>query len=583
VINRTRRKTIRSTVACVSYPSTHDESIKEVSLHLSTRTLFHPTSKKSFSSRTQLLIIIFFAILPPKRTTPSEMRAPLGYLEVDLSELFGEDWDGSRHSEDEEEVVSSRERMTGKENSDSRRKENVDPWAKRFSRARSMPTPPTPPTPELNLLSCKEFVPTAPNENVENKSQARPTRRGEEREKTYRIQTIGEVYALQKRGGKEQLTFGGNKEGRSRNCGTNRLTLRKINEPLLMDTGCVYYKRRNSARSKERRGRKSNDSACGCQAPGGDEAYAAWFPDNGHDDPTQAESVPTNSWNASAGPSSHHHLPDMGNPQSSTRGGALLHQWNQTAGQRSHIHETHPALPEGGLDVPQAPPADAATLHSQMCPSFYGGYGFPHRGPFYNPIVPLPPPPHPVAPPHPTRPILTIGSPYPVVAEHPTLPRPTADSSDQQLQMPIVGSTFHEANRELNPEAIAWIPGRTPFTSNLPISVIRRASLPDLYVLRGLEYASQRESWENKLEELESKPPAGIEAGAMSTAGYAGLLACNMMEETNPLLAGHFKLGKNRFHEARRYVSMQDSLGSRGKSEGIGSRRPSWSHLGCLD
>jgi len=495
-------------------------------------------------------------------------------LGVGLTKIFCEVSDSLRDPGGEEEVVSPRERRTGQEKSDSK-KENVDPSSKGFSQVKSIPTP------ELNLVSSNKFVTTTPN--VENQPQVKPSSREKEREKTYRIQTIGEVYALQKREGKEQPTFRRNEGGWSRDSGNGRLALREINEPLLMGTGHASYKMRNSARSKGWRGGRSNDFAYGCQNPGGDEAHATWFSSNGHDDPTQAAAALTYPSNASAGPSAQPHLPDMGNALPSRRRGTLPHQWNQTTREHSHIHETNPALPEGGPDVPQAPPADIVTLHSQMYPSLYGGYGFPYRGPFYNPTVTHPPFPYRVAPPYPIWPILTTGGGFPYPVEYPTPPRSTADSADQQLQMPATGSTFPEANSELNPEEIPWIPGSTPFTSALPVSVIRKARLPDLYVLQGLEYASLRESWEKKLEERESRLPEKEESGAISTAGYAGLVAHNMMEEANPLLTEHLKPRKNLFHETRRYVSMPDSLGWQGRFEEIGNRRQSWGHPACLD
>jgi len=496
------------------------------------------------------------------------MRPPRSYLGVELTKLFCEDSDSSRYSEDEEERVRcSREQKPEKEKSHPK-KENVDPWAKRFSQVESIPTR------EPSLISQGKFVPTA--SNAEHKSQVKPSGRGKDDEnKTFRIQTIGEVYALQKR---EEA-----KEGRSEDSGTKRLTLRKINKPLLMGTGYASYKSRYSARSKERHGSGSNDFVRGYQDPRQDEAYATRFPNNGHEGSAQAESALINPPNVPADPSAQLHLPNVGNARSSPQGGSLLRQWNQTTWEHSHIHETHPAHPGSERRVPLAPPTDAASLHSRMHPSLYGGYGFSYEGPFYNPTVAPPRFPSLVAPPYPIEPIRSSGSPYPAP------PKPTVDSADQQLEVPANGNTSLEANRHLNrpqyfnSEAIPWIPGSTPFTSNLPFSVIRRAHLLDLYLLQCLEYVSLEESWERKREKPESKSPKRGEAGEISTARYAALLAHNMMEETDPHLARYFNPGRNRSQQTRRYVSMPDRTGSQKESEEIGSRCPPWRYSGCWD
>ncbi|CUS12415.1 unnamed protein product, partial [Tuber aestivum] len=408
-----------------------------------------------------------------------------------------------------------------------------------FPQAKSLPTQ------ELKSVPLGKFVRDAPN--VENKFQAKTSTREKDKEKTYRIQTIGEVYALQKREGKELPTFRGIKESRSRNSLAKRLTLRKINEPLLMGTGYASYKSRSSARSKGWQWGWSNDFAHGYKDSSEDDAYATWFPERDHDDPIQAECGLMNSTMASARASAQLRPPDLRNGQSLPTRNALPHQWNQTAREYSHIHRTHPALLESELEAPPAPPADAATLHSEMYPSLYGGYGFPYEGPFYNPI------------------------------------------------MATNGNTLPEANGKLNgpqyldPEAIPWMPGSTPFTSNMPISVIKKARSPDFYLLQGLEYVSLRESEEKKREKSESDPPKRVESNAfngcreISAAEYAGLLVHNMTEETNPLLTKYLNPRKNRLHETRRYVSMPDGWGSQGKRpEEIGNRRQSWSHPGCL-
>ncbi|PUU82820.1 hypothetical protein B9Z19DRAFT_1074040 [Tuber borchii] len=486
------------------------------------------------------------------------MRVPLSSLWVDLTKLPCEDSDSSRHFEDEEEeeVVCSREWSPRKENSHPK-KENADPWGKRPSQVERIPIR------EPSLISQDKFVPTA--SNAEQESQGKPSSGEKDSEnKTFRIQTIGEVYALQKREGVN--------EGRFRNSGT----LRKINEPLLMGTSYASYRSRNPARSKERNGSRSNDFVRGYQDPREGEAYATRFPNNGHEGPAQAESALMNPPNASAGPSVQLYLPDVGNARSSLQGGTLLRQWNQTTGEHSHIHETHPAHPGSEQRVPLAPPTDAAALHSRMHPSLYGGYGFSYEGPFYNPIAAPPRFPSLVVPPYPIGPIRSSGSPYP------TPPNPTVDSANQQLQVPANGSTSLEANRELNgpqyfnSEEIPWVPGSTPFTSNLPISVIRKAHLLDLFLLQCLEYVSLGESRERKREKPESKSPKRGEAGEISTARYAGLLAHNMMEETNPHLARYFNPDRYRSQQTRRYVSMPDRMGSQKESQEIGSRGPSW-------
>lgn len=492
------------------------------------------------------------------------MHTPRSYLGVDLTRLLCEDSDNSRYSEDEEWVVCSREQKPEKEKSHPKKKENVNPcpWAKRFSQVENIPTR------EPSLISQDKFVPTA--SNAEHKSQVKPSSREKDSEnKTFRIQTIGEVYALQKRDGA--------KEGRAKNSGTERLTLRKTSEPLLMDTGYAYHRSRNSARSEERHRSRSDDFVRGYQDPREDEAYATRFPNNGHEGPERAESALMNPPNASADSSAQLHLPDVGNAGSSPQGGTLLRQWNQNTGEHSHIHETHPAHPGSERRVPLAPPIDAAALHSRMHPSLYGGYGFSYEGPFYNPIV------------APLRFPDLVVSPHPIGPPYPTPLKPTVDSANQQFQVPANGSTSLEASRELdrpqyfNSEATLWIPGSTPFTSNLPISVIRRAHSLDLHLLQCLEYVSLGESREKKREKPESKSPERGEAGEISTARYAGLLAHNMMEETNPHLARYFNPDKYRSQQTWHYVSMPDRMGSQKESEEIGSRYPSWNYLRCWD
>ncbi|RPA97650.1 hypothetical protein L873DRAFT_1100268 [Choiromyces venosus 120613-1] len=532
------------------------------------------------------------------------MRFPRSYLRVDLTKLFCEDSDSSGHSEDEEEIMRSREWRPGKENGQNgyppQMKENIDPWTKILSQVKNLPPQ------EHKSTSYDKFVREA--SNVESKSRVKFSsgEKDKEKEKTYRIQTIGEVYALQKREGRELPVFRGIKESRSRNTLTKRLTLRKINEPLLMGTGYASYKSRNSARGKEWNGGRNNDFVYGYQDPGEDEAYATWFPENDHDEPTPAEHAQMNSAKASARPSVQPHIPDTrnGNGQSSILRKTLPSHWNQTTGDHPPIHETHPALLESEMEALQAPPADAATLHSEMFPALYGGYGFPYEGPFYNPIVAPPLFPYPMAPPYPIGSIFPIGFPYPVPLPYPvecrrpTPPRPTADTNGQQLQLAASDNTYLEASRKLkrpqsqylDPEAIPWIPGSTPFTSNMPISVIKKARSPDFYLLQGLEYVSLRESEEKRRDKPENKPQKKVEIDVVngcrtiSAAEYAGILVQNMTEETNPLLTKYLNPGKNRFHEARRYVSMPDGWGSqRKKPEEIGSRRQSWSHPGCLD
>ena len=546
---RTRRKTIRSTAVRVLslYPREIHKKVFFRSLDPS-----FTTHLRKVSPRIQPLIKSF-TILPLTRTTLSEMRTPCSYLRVDLTKLLCEDSDSSRYSEDEEEwVVCSREQKPEKERSHPK-KENVDPWAKRFSQVESIPTR------EPSLISQDKFIPTA--SFSEHKSQVKPSSRENDSEnKTFRIQTIGEVYAQQKREGA--------KEGRSKNSGTKRLTLRKTSEPLLLGTGYAPYRSRNPARSEERHRSRSDDFVRGYQDPREDEAYATRFPNNGHEDPAQAESALMIPPNASAGPSTQLHLPDVENARSSPQGETLLRQWNQTTGEHSHIHETYPAHPGSERRVPLAPPTDAAALHSRMNPSLYGGYGFSYEGPFYNPTVAAPRFPY------------LVGPSYPIEFPYPTPLNPTVDSANQQLQVPVNGSTSLEANRELNgaqysnSEAIPWIPGSTPFTSNLPMSVIRRAHVLDLFLLQCLEYASLGESREGKREKPESKSPKRGEAGEMSTARYAGLLAHNVLEETNPHLARYFK--PDRYRSQQRYVSMPDRIGSQKEPEEMGSRCPSW-------
>ncbi|PWW74230.1 hypothetical protein C7212DRAFT_365186 [Tuber magnatum] len=522
------------------------------------------------------------------------MRFPRSYLRVDLTKLFCEDSDSSVHSEDEEEIVRSREWRPWKEispNGYHPKKENVDPWAKVFPQVKSLPTQ------QLKSIPFGKFLRDA--SNVENKPQAKPSGGGKDKEKTYRIQTIGEVYALQKREGKEPPTFRGIKESRSRHSVAKRLTLRRINEPLLMGTGYASYKNRNSVRSKGWQGGWSNDFTHGYGDLCEDDAYVTWFPDNDHDDPTQMEHALMNSPKASASIPAQPHPPDLRNGQSLRTRNTLLHQWNPGTREHPQIHKTHQALLESELEIPQVPPADAATLHSEMYPSLYGGYGFPYEGPFYNPIVTPPLYPYPVAPPYPIGPIFPIAFPYPVPypveVKSSMPPKYDPDPAGQQLQMATNGNTFPEANRKLNgpqyldPEAIPWIPGSTPFTSNMPISVIKKARSPDFYLLQGLEYVSLRESEEKKREKSEGKPPKKAEIDTVdgcreiSAAEYAGLLVQNMTEETNPLLTKYLNPGRNRLRETRRYFSMPDSWGSqRKRPEEIGSRRQSWSHPGRL-
>ncbi|KAG0639728.1 hypothetical protein HOY80DRAFT_1000759 [Tuber brumale] len=475
--------------------------------------------------------------------TPLVMRFPSSYLRVDLTSLFCEDSDGSGHSEDGGEIVCSRERRPGKENGQNGyhpKKGNVDSWAKVFPQVNSLPTR------ELKSTPHGKFVRGA--SNVENKSQVKPSSGEKDKEKTYRIQTIGEVYALQKREGKEPPTFRGIKESRSRNSVAKRLTLREINEPLLMATGYASYKSRNSVRGKGRHEGWSSDLLYGHQDPCENEAYAAQFPDNDHDRLTQKEYALMNSPKASARLSAQLNPLDMRDGKSLPVGRGLLHQWNQKTMEHPHIHDSHQGLLESELEVPQAPPGDAATLHSEMYPSLYGGYGFPYEGPFYNPIMAPPlffylgaPPPYPIGP------------------------------------------------QYLNPEAIPWIPGSTPFTSNMPISVIKKARSPDFHLLQGLEYVFLRESEEKKREKPKNEPPKisgtgnASECGEISAAEYAGLLVQNMTEEANPLLTKYLNPGKHRFHQTRRYVSMPDSRDpKRDLFEEIGRRRQSWSHSRCL-
>ncbi|CAZ83988.1 unnamed protein product [Tuber melanosporum] len=403
------------------------------------------------------------------------------------------------------------------------------------------------PTQELKSIPNDRLVRGA--SNAENKSQVKPSCGEKSKEKTYRIQTIGEVYALQKREGKEPPTFKGIKESRSRNGVAGRLTSRRINEPLLMATGYASYKCGNSVRGEGWHGDWSNDFLFGYHDPRENEAYTIQLPDDDHDGQTQTEYALMNSPKASARPSTQLNPPDMRDGQSLPMSKGSFHQWNQKTREHLHIHDNHQGLLESELEAPQAPSIDAATLHSEMYPSLYGGYGFPYEGPFYNPIVAPPLFLYPGEPP-----------PYPIGPQY------------------------------LNPEAVPWIPGSTPFTSNMPISVIKKARSPDFYLLQGLEYVSLRESEEKKREKPENKPPKRVGAdivngcGEMSAAEYAGLLVQNMAEETNPLLTKYLNPGKRSFHQKRRYVSMPDARGSKLKLfEEIGRRRQSWSHPSCLE
>lgn len=514
------------------------------------------------------------------------MRPLRSYLRVDLTKLFCEDSDQSSDKSDDgndqrqiEWRPRAEQRARGYQHQ--QLNENINPWGIPQLGNRNLVGQ------ECEEISYEDFIRSTPRFRGDSNGNQKQKGGTEGRGKTYRIQTIGEVYALQKREGKELPAFRGLRESRTKNYATKRMAQKgKNNEPLLMGIGYASTKARRNG--DWRRG-QHNSHEYGFQDAGEDEAYT-YIPGCGGEDAAHMEDLRMEASHPSRTFPARLPVADMTCYPATPSRKPLPAEWARGAGENPRIREPNHALAallESQLESQNSPPHDAAALHSELFPMLYGGYGFPYEGPFFNPMVFPTFTPYPMAPPYPIGPIFPVGVPFPLGPPFPVelpyafgstfptnpigqqeIPTQNTDALAQATRSRIIASS-------LDPEALPWIPGKTPLTSNIPLSVLKKARKPDLYLLQGLEYVSQKESKDKRKDESKPNPENGCRA--LSTAEYAGLVVQNMTEESHPLLTKYLNPKKAR--DTRRIFSMPGNWGTtRSPAQGNSRRVSSWSH-----